>query len=184
MSFSKNINKLMLHAIEKYDVDSDNVALAITNIKNTLKKTSKDHSSLYTDMIDYTSNTNVVDRSDEYKILEENILKPSTVPITANELETIPGWKKLYSETNQRDYWFNEKTGETSWVRPGVLSGWRQLYSETYKRYYWFNDATGETSWDAPLKGGDNEELNQQEYNENKKRLKQLYKKHNVKNNT
>lgn len=82
-------------------------------------------------------------------------------------------WIKRFSNTQKRDYWFNESTGVSVWEDPtataptSVLtissksndatavtsdnSEWTKLWSKTYSKHYWHNSVTGQTSWEEPI---------------------------------
>lgn len=53
-------------------------------------------------------------------------------------------------EANINVRWYNEKSGEYSWVDPTYHSLWRELKDETTGRPYWFNVESGDSVWDLP----------------------------------
>jgi hypothetical protein len=55
-------------------------------------------------------------------------------------------WIKNVSRTYNEVYWFNTKTGESTW------SIWINYVSRTYNEVYWFNTKTGESRWPEPTK--------------------------------
>lgn len=65
-------------------------------------------------------------------------------------------WQTLQTEDG-RKYYYNEKTGETSWDAPAppkpILfeqsQSWTPITDPDGKTYYW-NEATGETAWERP----------------------------------
>ena len=66
------------------------------------------------------------------------------------------GWA-AYEDDDGAEYYHNDLTGETSWVKPRELGGddseshggWVALLTDEGERYY-HHDATGETSWETP----------------------------------
>jgi hypothetical protein len=80
----------------------------------------------------------------------------------------VKDWVEHYSNTYQRPYWRNTKTGETSWerkplpVQPSTLTQvdkptnniWVKTLSKTRNKYYWFNPETKESVWENPDKKG------------------------------
>lgn len=70
---------------------------------------------------------------------------------------TTPAWQTYNNADEQRPYYYNVATKETTWVKPDDLltppqraSGWSET---TVKggRVYWFRkDDRNKTTWDAP----------------------------------
>jgi len=67
-------------------------------------------------------------------------------------------WAEHKDPGTGRSYYYNAKTGVTSWERPAEMgapaaaadaSGWTAVKDASGKTYY-YNAATGATSWDAP----------------------------------
>ena len=68
-------------------------------------------------------------------------------------------WQEFWDDEAQAKYWYNNDTGEASWVPPedwsqtgqGSVSSstgeWVSYIDETTGQEYWYNNATGETSW-------------------------------------
>lgn len=68
----------------------------------------------------------------------------------------------MFSEKHQKDYWFNDSTGETTWTDPHpeiscLIAGtthnaadWIERRSSTHGTKYWFNISTGASSWVDP----------------------------------
>jgi hypothetical protein len=63
--------------------------------------------------------------------------------------ERCGSWVKKYSKRENRDYWFNETTGETTWNIPPECI-WTKLHSAKYDRDYWYNEGTRATTWERP----------------------------------
>ena len=86
------------------------------------------------------------------------------------------GWEEHWDDGNQRHYYSNDLTGETSWVMPegeqpaaadpeplaaqpharpaqpaGLPAGWEEHWDEGNERHYYVNAGTGETSWVIPV---------------------------------
>ena len=58
------------------------------------------------------------------------------------------GWFEYYSDEEERAYYYNAKTKETTWTYPyekcnsdsnGLPHGWKRLYSEDVGEYYYVN---------------------------------------------
>ena len=63
-------------------------------------------------------------------------------------LVEAPIWMSVKNSDGDTYYW-NQKTGETSWDKP-LLPNWTQVADENGDNYYW-NIVTQETSWEAPF---------------------------------
>jgi hypothetical protein len=80
---------------------------------------------------------------------------------------SLDAWIENYSEVQNKRFWVNKITSETTWVSPEeyILNlqaetnlqqheqeqhEWEELYNEKHKRKYWKHKTTGETSWKAP----------------------------------
>ena len=113
----------------------------------------EDHSSS-----DGTSNE-VVNSTPDYS-------DPSVFSETANDKPLPEGWEVHISKTSNpgKEYYFNTKTGETVWEKPGesesgrdegdgsLPPGWTSHVSESSDpgKTYYFNESTGETAWEKP----------------------------------
>ena len=93
---------------------------------------------------------------------------PSVFSETANDKPLPEGWEVHISKTSNpgKEYYFNTKTGETVWEKPGVSEsesgrdegdgslppGWTAHVSESSDpgKTYYFNESTGETAWEKP----------------------------------
>lgn len=75
------------------------------------------------------------------------------------------GWQKHMSEEYAQPYWYNEVTGETTWVDPTEFEadnnddddnsfhggeGWTEHWSDEHGAFFYSNDQTGEVSWSQP----------------------------------
>ena len=69
------------------------------------------------------------------------------------------------SEEYAQPYWYNEVTGETTWVDPTEFEadnnddddnsfhggeGWTEHWSDEHGAFFYSNDQTGEVSWSQP----------------------------------
>ncbi len=70
------------------------------------------------------------------------------------------GWFEYYSDEEERPYYYNAKTKETTWTYPyekcnsdsnGLPHGWKRLYSEDVGEYYYVNTKTNENQWLKPV---------------------------------
>jgi len=70
------------------------------------------------------------------------------------------GWFEYYSDEEERAYYYNAKTKETTWTYPyekcnsdsnGLPHGWKRLYSEDVGEYYYVNTKTNENQWLKPV---------------------------------
>lgn len=60
-------------------------------------------------------------------------------------------WKKYFDEGAQADYWYNEKTGESSWENPEKSSNiWEEHFDLATHLPFWYNVVTGESTWKNP----------------------------------
>ena len=63
-------------------------------------------------------------------------------------------WTKQFSKSQNKDYWFNKTTGESSWNDPyekkETSNKWKKHFSNKFQKDYWFNSITGESSWKDP----------------------------------
>jgi len=55
-------------------------------------------------------------------------------------------WVQCFDEESKRNYWFNERTGGSSWEPPATE--WTRYRDNTTKKIYRFNAQTGETKWE------------------------------------
>jgi len=81
-----------------------------------------------------------------------------------------PIWKPIWDDDYQRNYWYNESSGESQWVRPnGALvddhsitstsnqetliteGDWRVLKDKLTNRIYYYNAKTGMSQWEKPV---------------------------------
>ena len=84
-------------------------------------------------------------------------------------------WEEKYSKKQDRKFWKNKESGETTWIQPeglekkgdkvktakeeGKSTGtanveweWVEKYSEKHKKKFWKHKTTGETTWKEPPK--------------------------------
>eukprot|EP00605_Chrysophyceae_sp_TOSAG23-4_P000593 GSChrysophyteH1.ASY1.ANO1.670.1 assembled CDS len=76
-----------------------------------------------------------------------------------SEYQTEGEWQEFWDDAAQAKYWYNESTGEASWVAPELPPAnvpksardfpdeWVSYIDETTNQEYWYNSKTGETSW-------------------------------------
>ena len=62
------------------------------------------------------------------------------------------GWSTEKSNSTGHVYYFNRKTGESTWVHPAQKSGkveWSKNWANSCRQWYFFNRTTGESTWDG-----------------------------------
>jgi hypothetical protein len=74
-------------------------------------------------------------------------------------------WAKFYDDASQVFYYYNSKTGESSYERPGAFqtprdgqlavdqgaNGWAKFVDDASGADYYFNAGTGESSYTRPV---------------------------------
>ncbi|CAK4172811.1 unnamed protein product [Aphanomyces euteiches] len=81
-------------------------------------------------------------------------------------LQTIT--KRIFDPTTQAYFYYNERTGQSSWMTPRGLKtkpktssdvgveplelpdGWSEAFDDATQRFYYVNESTGESSWTIP----------------------------------
>lgn len=81
-------------------------------------------------------------------------------PAAKHSRPTSNTWTKLFSDKHNKNYWFNESTGQTSWHEPELehtpssehtdVGEWIEKMSTKYDAKYWFNSKTGQSVWEDP----------------------------------
>mmetsp|Transcript_18797 Transcript_18797/g.54751 ORF Transcript_18797/g.54751 Transcript_18797/m.54751 type:complete len:380 (-) Transcript_18797:151-1290(-) len=64
-------------------------------------------------------------------------------------------WVQLWDEEVESNYYYNQRTGEASWIRPDdfreprqpVSTVWNRYWDEEAKQFYIYNSETGESRW-------------------------------------
>jgi hypothetical protein len=75
---------------------------------------------------------------------------------STTDLLLPPGWQAAMDTTSKSTYYYNTKTGERSWERPGgdastnLPDGWSLTLDVVSGRDYYYNADTKETRWDKP----------------------------------
>lgn len=92
---------------------------------------------------------------DKTRIDPSSFQKPAP-PKPKEEKKPVAGgseWQQ-YTDASGTPYYYNSKTGETSWTNPAdaAKGGWQQVPDGAGGVYY-YNAATGETSWTNPEEG-------------------------------
>lgn len=67
-------------------------------------------------------------------------------------------WQKFVDDGSGATYYYNARTGESSWSEPeGFVASaalkpprWRRVTDESSGRVYYYDEANGVTQWEAP----------------------------------
>jgi len=68
----------------------------------------------------------------------------------------VDTWTEYIDWASGRVYYHNEKSGETTWERPGADAdeNWKQYTDDASGEAYYHNEKTGETTWQRPGRTG------------------------------
>eukprot|EP00756_Hemistasia_phaeocysticola_P062848 Hpha_TRINITY_DN6304_c0_g1::TRINITY_DN6304_c0_g1_i1::g.145442::m.145442 len=87
-------------------------------------------------------------------------------------MSSVDEWKEFFDDRTERPYWYNEHTGQTTWLRPAfpatrpssapeegapsskrlrvTWGDWSSVWDSDRQRYYWYNQVTEESQWAEP----------------------------------
>jgi len=76
---------------------------------------------------------------------------PQSGPSSPTGSETPTGdWETHYDADTDANWYYNKKTGLSTWVKPGTDGEWVEFYDDKAGAKYYYNTLTAEAVWENP----------------------------------